>query len=76
MLNTDNNQTLIVTRDGQLDKDYYNHVRFEQRTRHLKARSKEMAIVAAKTPIYALKASAWLFANALEQTNEYNKQYR
>jgi hypothetical protein len=73
-MNETQNTNLIVTRDGQIDKSFYSQIRAEQRTRHLKAKGRELAVVAAKTPIYALKASAWLFNNALEQTNEYNRR--
>jgi hypothetical protein len=72
-MNVNQNQNLIITRDGQIDKSYYAAIRSEQRKRHLKAVSKEVAVFTARTPIYALKASAWLFNNALEQTNEYNR---
>jgi hypothetical protein len=72
-MNLTQNPNLIVTRDGQIDRSYYASIRSEQRRAALKVSGKEAVVFAAKTPLYALKASAWLFANALEQTNEYNR---
>jgi hypothetical protein len=72
-MNETQNSTLIVTRDGQLDKDYYNQIRFNQRRSLLKARSREVAAFTARTPIYALKVAVFLLDNSIKQANEYNR---
>jgi hypothetical protein len=75
MLNTKSNTQFIVTRDGQLDKAFYRQIQFQANRKAFKAKSRELAVTAAKTPKTVLKGAGMLFLYSLEQANQYNKQY-
>lgn len=63
-------ETLLVTRDGQLDEEYYSEIYAERRREALQAAGKEVLHIAIKTPIVVGKGIVYLFAHGLEQANQ------
>lgn len=63
-------ETLVVTRDGHLDKAYYRQINMEHRKEALKTASVEAGKLALRSPLLIGKGIVYLFAHGLSEAIE------
>lgn len=67
---TQKSETLLITRDGKIDDEYYTQIYAEKRREALHAAGREILHIAASAPRIVGKGILYAFSNALERDGQ------